>query len=485
MASLVGAEPPEITIGSKKFTESVVLGEILSQVSALNGARVTRRSELGGTRILWSALERGEIDAYPEYTGTLAVEILQAPPNSTIEQLRAQLLPRGIVISEPLGFNNTYVLGMREDDAVRLGIVNISDLRDHPELVLGFSNEFMERKDGWPGLRHVYALPHEDVRGMDHDLAYRALATGSIDVVDLYATDAEIQYYGLRRLVDNLDYFPPYDAVVLYRADLAARAPRVVAGFAQLTDTISAAQMTALNAAAKIDKQPEAVVASSFIARALGLETTARESTAWDRFWNNTAEHLFLVVVSLAMAIAVAIPLGIVAFRRERVGQVVLAIVGIIQTIPALALLVFMIPLLGIGAAPAIAALFLYSLLPIVRNTYAGLHDIPRPIIESAVVLGLSPGARLRLVELPLAARSILAGIKTSAVINVGTATLGALIGTGGYGQPILTGIRLDDVGLIMQGAVPAAGLALLCQGAFEWAERRFVSRGLRASKVA
>ncbi|MEM7436872.1 MAG: ABC transporter permease, partial [Myxococcota bacterium] len=232
------------------------------------------------------------------------------------------------------------------------------------------------------------------------------------------------------------------------------------------------------------DKQSEAAVASSFMARTFGTQTTVRETSAWDQFWRNTAEHLFLVVVSLTMAIVVAIPLGIVAVRRERIGQVVLAVVGIIQTIPALALLVFMIPLLGIGAAPAIAALFLYSLLPIVRNTYAGLHDIPKPLIESAVVLGLSPGARLRLIELPLAARSILAGIKTSAVINVGTATLGALIGTGGYGQPILTGIRLDDVGLIMQGAVPAAGLALICQGAFELAERRLVSRGLQASKA-
>ncbi len=215
-------------------------------------------------------------------------------------------------------------------------------------------------------------------------------------------------------------------------------------------------------------------------ARRLGLKTEPHDAGAWERFWVNTVEHLFLVAVSLAMAIGVSIPLWVIAARFARVGQVILGVVGVIQTIPALALLVFMIPLLDIGAAPAIAALFLYSLLPIVRNTYAGLHDIPGPIVESAIALGLSPRQRLRLVELPLAARSILAGIKTSAVINIGTATLGALIGTGGYGQPILTGIRLDDVGLIMQGAVPAAGLAVLCQTAFELAESRLVSKGLR-----
>ena len=157
-----------------------------------------------------------------------------------------------------------------------------------------------------------------------------------------------------------------------------------------------------------------------------------------------------------------------------------LGVVGIIQTVPSLAVLVFMIPLLGIGAPPAMVALFLYSLLPIVRNTYTGLHDIPIQIRESAQALGLPPRACLWLVELPMASRTILAGIKTSAVINIGTATLGALIGAGGYGQPILTGIRLDDVGLILEGAVPAALLALLVQGIFELSERTLVPKGLR-----
>ena len=154
--------------------------------------------------------------------------------------------------------------------------------------------------------------------------------------------------------------------------------------------------------------------------------------------------------------------------------------VGIIQTLPSLALLVFMIPLLGLGSPPAVAALFLYSLLPIVRNTYTGLHDIPNSVRESADALGLTAAARLRLVELPMSARAILAGIKTSAVINVGTATIGAIIGAGGYGQPILTGLELRNTSLILQGAVPAALLALLVQGLFELAERWLVPKGLR-----
>jgi osmoprotectant transport system permease protein len=189
---------------------------------------------------------------------------------------------------------------------------------------------------------------------------------------------------------------------------------------------------------------------------------------------------LALVAAALLAAIAVAIPLGVLAARWRGVGRAVLGVVGVVQTIPSLALLVFMIPVLGIGAAPAIAALFLYGLLPIVRNTHAGLTGIAPELRESALALGLPSWARLRLVELPLAAPAILAGVKTSAVITVGTATLGALIGAGGYGQPILTGIRLASVPLILEGAIPAAALALLAQGAFDLAERAVVPRGLR-----
>jgi osmoprotectant transport system permease protein len=203
-------------------------------------------------------------------------------------------------------------------------------------------------------------------------------------------------------------------------------------------------------------------------------------STRLDRLISTTSEHLFLVCLSLGAAILVAIPLGIWGARNSTLGQVILSSVGIIQTIPSLALLVFMIPLLGIGGPPALVALFLYSLLPIVRNTLSGLTGLPIDVQESAHALGLPASARLRLIELPLAARSILAGIKTSAVINVGTATLGALIGAGGYGQPILTGIRLDDTSLILEGAIPAAVLALLVQWSFDFVERTLLSPGLQ-----
>jgi osmoprotectant transport system permease protein len=296
----------------------------------------------------------------------------------------------------------------------------------------------------------------------------------------MYSTDADIKYYDLVELKDDLGYFPRYDAVFLYRKDLEKRAPQFVNLLRRLTGSLNESDMISMNAAVKMNNQSENQVAAQFVQHSFEINISAQNTGLWKRLWMNTKDHLFLVLISLSAAILLAIPLGILAAKIKKLETLILGFVGIIQTIPSLALLVFMIPLLGIGGPPAIVALFLYSLLPIVRNTFTGIHDIAAPIRESALALGLPAWSRLRHIELPLASRSILAGIKTSAVINIGTATLGALIGAGGYGQPILTGIRLDDVGLILQGAVPAALLALLVQGLFDLSEKLFVPKGLR-----
>lgn len=469
--------PARVVIGSKTFTESVVLGEIARLAAREHGVEARHRRSLGGTRILWRALIEGDIDAYPEYTGTITHELLRdLPPNASVQVLRRRLAKLGIGITDPLGFNNTYAIGMLQSEAAKLHVRKISDLASHPGLKLAFSNEFMSRADGWPGLKQAYHLP-QTARGMDHALAYRALASGAVDAIDLYSTDANIDYYHVRVLQDDLHYFPPYDAVFLYRLDLRKRAPEFVAALDALAGSIDAKRMRAMNKAVKIDGESETSVAANF----LGVQVKADGGGAfWNRMLRYTVQHLALVGISLVLAIVLAVPLGIFAARYRRLGQLVLGLTGILQTVPSLALFVFMIPVFGIGAKPAIAALFLYSLLPIVRNTHAGLTGISPPLLESAAALGLPPRVRLWRIELPLALRSILAGVKIAAVINVGTATLGALIGSGGYGQPILTGIRLDSVPLIMEGAIPAALLALVMQGVFELIERLLTPRGLR-----
>ena len=472
-----------VRIGSKIFTESVILGEIATQLLGARGVRAVHQRELGSTRVCWNALLAGGIDVYPEYTGTLAHELLPAQSSDGSEAgLRDELARRGVVMSPSLGFDDSYAIGVRREVATRLGLRTLSDLARHPEVRLAFSHEFIDRSDGWPALRARYGLQQQEVRGLDHDLAYRGLQEGAIDGTDLYSTDAEIRAYGLTVLDDDLHLFARYEAVLLWRAQLPAPAPEILR---TLAGTIDAAAMRAMNARAKLDHVPEAQVAADFLAQRFGLHRAIHEESRAARIARTTREHLALVVISLLAAIAVSIPLGVIAARKRRLGAVILGFVGMVQTIPSLALLVFMIPLLGIGARPAIVALFLYSLLPIVRNTASGITSIPDSISDSAEALGLPRLARLRLIDLPMASPAILAGIKTSAVINIGTATLGALIGAGGYGQPILTGIRLDSMSLILEGAVPAAVLALLVQGLFELVERFLVPRGLRLSAEA
>ncbi|HVO18905.1 MAG TPA: glycine betaine ABC transporter substrate-binding protein [Anaeromyxobacter sp.] len=485
LLALLAADPgPEpVRVGSKQFAESEVLGELARQVLAADGVPALHRRALGGTRVLWEALARGELDVYPEYTGTIAREILGGTAGTGEEGLRTALAARGIGMTRSLGFEDTYALGMRPEVARRLGIARISDLSGRPALRFGFTNEFLDRADGWPALRDRYRLPQREVRGLEHDLAYRALAAGQIDLTDLYSTDAEIRRQGLVVLRDDLHAFPEYQAVFLYRLDLARRWPRAPPDLRRLEGRIDQAEMIDMNARAQLDRQPPEAVAAAFLLQRFSLAAAGRSEGWLARLAGRTEEHLALVGIALLLSIAAAVPLGVWAARRPGAGRVVLAAAGVVQTIPSLALLVFMIPLLGIGARPAVAALALYGLLPIVRNTHAGLTGIAPELLESARALGLSPWARLRLVELPLASPAILAGVKTSAVITVGTATLGALIGAGGYGQPILTGIRLASVPLILEGAVPAAALALLVQGAFDGVEWVLVPRGMRPAR--
>ena len=480
---LIAEEKPIVRIGSKSFTESVILGDLLSHLARDAGAQVEHRSELGGTQVLWKALVQGDIDAYVDYTGTIREELLaesikQGAEIHSESDMREAMAKLKVVMSDRIGFNNTYALGM---------ITKISDLRNHPDLKLGISDEFMERKDGWRQLAAKYRLPQTDIRTMDHNLAYRGLEHNSIQITDLYTTDAEIEFYRLRTLEDDQGFFPTYYAMVLMRDDLPKRLPKVAEAILKLENAINPQEMSSMTAGVRLDRQLESNVAAEFLNKKLSMSLPLQSVGAgaeWKRFFSRlgrtTLEHMFLVAISLSLAIATAIPLGILSARNDTAGQTILGIVGVIQTLPSMALLVFMIPLFGLGAVPAIAALFFYSLLPIVRNTYAGLTQIPKVTIESADVLGLDAAARLRLVELPLALPSILAGIKTAAVINVGTATIGAFIGAGGYGAPILTGIRLSSIPLILQGAVPAAVLALIVQFGFSHLEKRFVSPGLR-----
>ena len=466
-----------IVIGSKKFTESYVLGEIAKRTLNDAGIPTEHRQGMGGTIIVWQALRGAQIDAYPEYTGTIAEEILKDQQLHSAAAIRDALSKFGVGMTEPLGFNNTYALIMRRDRARELGIRTISDLQKHPELKIGLTHEFLARQDGWQPLAARYRLSPQSVIGIDHALGYVALQNGSIDVKDAYSTDAKIAEYDLVVLEDDVGFFPKYEAVFLFRNSMRKDA---IAGLRKLEGTLDEARMIQLNAEAERTKNYTRA-ANLYFRDAVGSATSAGESFP-HKLARWTLRHLQLAGFSLLLAIIVGIPLGIFASRGGVIGHAILGFASIVQTIPSLALLALLVPLpfFGISARTAIAALFLYGLLPIVRNTASGLQDIPRSLRESAIALGLTPATRLWRIYLPMSSRSILSGIKTSAVINVGTATLAALIGAGGLGEPILSGLNLNDHVTILQGAIPAALLALIVQWSFDLLDRVLIPKGLR-----
>jgi osmoprotectant transport system permease protein len=480
-----------VNVGSKRFTESYILGEILTQTARNAGeATVTHQQGLGNTAIVFSALKSGAVDLYPDYTGTIAFELLRLTKAPTLDELQRLLAPHGIGAAIPLGFSNTYALAVSEARGQALDLSRISQLARHPELKFGLSQEFMNRRDGWPALKAAYGLPHEP-RGLDHGVAYEALAAGQIEVMDVYSTDAKIVRYRVRVLDDDQRFFPPYDAVVLYRLDFPGRFPKTWAALRSLENRIDTATMARMNAQAELDGRPFRQVATDFLAgvtdsgagrSAEGVRERSFVSALFGPDLGRvTLQHLALVLASLFPAVAVGIPLGVWAHRSRRAAPFIMAVVALLQTVPALALLAFLITLMGrIGPVPAVVALFLYALLPIVRNTTTGLADIPAPLGESALALGLPARTRLRTIELPLASRSILAGIKTSAVIGVGTATIAAFIGAGGFGERIVAGLAVNDTTMLLAGAVPAAVLAFAVQWGFDALERWLVPAGLR-----
>jgi osmoprotectant transport system permease protein len=473
-------DQPTVRVGSKSFTESYILGEIVADVIERAGeARVERKLGLGGTGITYRAVVAGDIDVYAEYSGTITQAILEDPSAASLEDIRRGLEADGVTVGEPLGFDNTYALAVRREMADRLDLRSISDLARHPELEAAFSSGFTDREDGWPGLKRHYGLELARVRVMEHALTYEALAAGEVDVIDIYATDGKLERLELAILVDDRRFFPDYEAVLLVRQDFVERFPRTWAALReQLEGRFDERRMAHLNAMADLDGEGFPEIVAEFF----GREASGHRER--DRILADVLElsidHLWLVFVSLGAAVLLGVPLGILAARHRELGQVELMAVGVLQTIPSLALLCFMIPLFGIGKLPALVALSLYALLPIVRNTYTGLISIDRQLLEIAGVLGLSRWQRLVRIELPLASVHILSGIKTSAIWTVGTATLAAFIGGGGYGDLIVRGLALDDTALILAGAVPAALMALLFHGLFEVLDRWLIPKGLR-----
>ena len=471
---------PAIVVGSKIFTEGYVLGEVAAQAIEASSppVPVTRKLGMGSTGILFESLTSGAIDVYADYTGTLTEAIIKNPQLKSQREIQAALAKLNLVMSDPLGFNNTYALAVRESFAGQNNVHTISDLaRLKTPVRAAFSYEFMDRADGWPGLstRYRLNLNPKNVNRMEHSLTYQAIDQNAVDVIDVYSTDAKIRKFDLRVLDDDLGYFPVYQAVWVARKAFVDRYPAQWEALQKLAGTIDVNTMLDMNAAADIDKQSYAQIAAKF----RGAQARVTD-TLTSRIVHRTLEHLWLVAISLLFSIIIGVPLGIAAVRYHTTGQAILLLSAMIQTVPSLALLCFLIPLFGVGTKPALVALCLYSLLPVVLNTFTGIRSIDPRHLENARAFGLTRGQILFRIVLPLASPMLLAGVKTATIVSIGTATLAALVGAGGYGAPIVSGLSLNDVPTILTGAIPAALMAWLAHGAFEVLGKILIPAGLQ-----
>jgi osmoprotectant transport system permease protein len=496
-----------VVVASKPFGESYLLAEMFAQLLEARGFAVDRRLGLGQTEIAMQALRSGAIDVYPDYTGTglLAVlhdsltDSLASDPRMVFAHVEREFESRfGVRWLPPLGFQNSYAIAVRRNTAAQYNLRTLSDLaRESPHLVAGFTADFIGRPDGLAGLARAYGVRPRAVRPLAPAVKYQALASGAVDVIDGYSTDGLLSKYDLVTLVDDKHFFPPYEAAAVIGPRLARERPDAVAALTTLSGLLDESRMRVLNRRIEVDGEDVRRVAADALQqlRVITPSNAAAPSTRslstkgslasylWERrvaIWKLVIQHLLLVVLALGAAILVAVPLALALERARSIAEPVVGGLGVLETIPSIALLAFMIPLFGIGVKPALVALWIYALYPIVRSAYSGVRDADPSAVEAAEALGMTPSQRLLRVRLPLAAPVIMSGIRTAAVITVGAATLAAFIGAGGLGEPIVAGLALADTNMILSGALPAAALALLVDGALALVERAVAPAHLR-----
>ncbi|HSR70554.1 MAG TPA: glycine betaine ABC transporter substrate-binding protein [Acidobacteriota bacterium] len=493
-----------VVVGSKNFAENRLLGEMFAQLlEAHTGLKVERRLGLAGSDICFAAIQGGELDVYPEYTGTALVSLLgmesSRDPRIDLLRLRRELHRRhGLTFLSPLGFENAYEIAVRSDVARREGLRTISDLaRVGPRLQAAFGFEFMQRPDGLPGLKDAYKFELAGERAVQQALKYQLAGQGDIDVLDVYTTDGRNLLHDLVILEDDKNFFPPYQAAPLVREDLLARHPDAVMTLELLAGALDAHHMRRLNRRLQESGASEGDVARQALSQMGLLEESAGSVSDSDSragflafvyqqrgmLARRTLEHLGLSLAALVAGTLVALTAALLLERRRRIAEPVIRAVGLTQTIPSIALLAFMVPLLGIGVIPALTALWIYSIFPVLRAAYTGVRDADPQAVQAATALGMTDLQVLARVRLPLAVPVIMAGVRTAGVITVGTATLAAFIGAGGLGEPIVTGLQLSDTRRILAGAIPAAALAFAADALLGLLEKALRPRGLSQDK--
>ncbi|GIL38963.1 glycine betaine ABC transporter substrate-binding protein [Roseiterribacter gracilis] len=460
-----------IRVGAKNFTEQWIVGELYAQALERAGITVERRFNLAGSAIAHAALVASEIDLYPEYTGTALAVVLKEPArgeasDTVLARVRAFYQREiGATWLTPSGIDNGNVLLMRPGTQV----ADLSALaRIAPKLTIGLGTEFVDRDDGLPGLERVYGMKFGRVATFSAlALRYDALTRAQVDVINGFATDWQIADGALVALADDLALFPPYQLAPVVRN--AALTPRIASILDAVSARLDTATMQRLNGLVERDRFEPAEVAQAFLD---GVEPT-RAGLPWSRLARATLEHAGLALASIVVGLAVALPLALLAARRDRLRATMLGFSALFYAVPSLALFALLLPLTGLGTVSAVIGLSLYAAMVLLRGLLGGLAALPPQLDEVATGLGLTPRQRLLRVTVPLLLPAFVASLRTALVAAIGLATIAAAIDAGGLGQMLLTGLAQRWPAKIALSAGAAVLLALLADRALLLLERQ------------
>ncbi len=479
-----------IRIGGKVFTEQNILVDLIKIYLEDKGYKTQTQKNLGGTFVAYEALKTGNLDLYVEYSGTSYHTIFKQEKiiseNDTYLWLKERFKKENIYLFQDLGFSNSYALITVQNQNYQ----TMKDLvKDSPNLTIGFEHEFLSRPDGFSNMLKAYDYNFKNPKTMNVGLMYEALKTKQLDVGIGYSTDGRNKAFNLKILEDNLDFFPKYKAAILAKTSVLQNHKNLESELMALSGLITATDMIQMNYEVDALKKSSNLVAKNFlISKGLIAYSSLKLSHNFlglsypeiILIKNKLLEHIEICFIALCFSILIGFSLGVLAFEFKPLKPLVFSFVNLLQTLPSLALFGFLIPFMGIGFWPAMIALILYSILPLVHNVYIGLSEIDLDIIESCQAIGMTKLQILLQVRIPIAMPTLGAGLRTCTAIIIGTATVAAFIGAGGLGELIFQGISSLNHRMILLGAVPAALLALLADTLVHFTMNSLTSKGLK-----
>lgn len=479
-----------VTIGGKVFTEQSILVDLLAQLLEDHQIAVIKKKNLGGTLVAFEALKKNDLDIYVEYSGTSYHSIFKQKDilsqEETFNFLKKEFSKNNIYSFPSLGFSNSYALVSKINNPYN----QISDLKiDSKKYSIAFEHELLTRPDGFPEFSKTYDLEFKKVSSMNVGLMYQAVHQGQVDFGIGYTTDGRNKAFEMKIIKDDLRFFPQYFASILVHEKALKAYPELKKILSGLNNKISAEEMTEMNYLVDVKKMSPLKVTRNFLQKKKLIKSSENNLDIMSEnyliknsalLFSKLKEHLYICIYALLFTFFFGFIFGIAAYWNQRIKQFVFILVNIFQTVPSLALFGFLIPFLGIGFKPSLIALVMYALLPLVHNVYTGLSEVDKDIIQSFKAIGMNRWQILTKIQIPMALPTLSAGLRTSTVIIIGTATIAAFIGAGGLGELIFQGISSMDHRLILLGAIPAALLALIADFLIYSLCRFLTSQGIK-----